>query len=54
MSCPKCGERKAGIYDTREDDPKSVRTNSISRRRKCPACGFRFKTREYVAEQENG
>ena len=45
MMCPKCENLKTYIIETREDNEFSIR-----RRRRCPACGFRFTTFERLVQ----
>lgn len=45
MMCPKCDYIKTCTIETRENDDYTTR-----RRRKCPACGYRFTTYERPAQ----
>lgn len=42
MRCPKCGEPKTRVIDSRMQEA----TNTIKRRRECRKCGYRFTTFE--------
>ena len=45
MMCPNCDNMKTYIDDAQDADDYSTR-----RRRKCPACGYRFTTYERPAQ----
>lgn len=48
--CPKCRHKKTGVIDTRSVSEPFYHTR---RRRVCPACDYRFSTREIICEQDD-
>lgn len=49
MKCPYCGYDKSIVVDSRQKD-----NNTISRRRACNKCGYRYSTVEYIYKNPDG
>ena len=49
MKCPYCGYDKSVVVDSRQKD-----NNTISRRRACNKCGYRYSTIEYIHKNPDG
>ena len=45
MICPRCGNGRTGVYNTRD-----VKCGEVKRSRKCNKCGYTFHTREITKD----